>query len=218
MFLCVIEWIIFFHLFQVGGLFAPLMFRDGILMCPDSFWVRGGVHVDVFTYIRPVADPAHWSLQPWVMAGSRPACGGRGEVPVAIVILLGGFIGVISLIFVVGVKHLGLQPFWPGAGSCFRVPGGRPRLTGPTLGTCQHAIHPSCFVGLYHSGAFLSQKNLVSKCGPQRLGQVAQGERRGGGQRFVPGIQWTCRNLWELCKHLLLYKGFYTCYDSHRET
>ena len=52
--------------------------------------------------VRPVADPACQSLQPWVMVGSRPAHGGRGVDPVAIEFSPRGFIGVIVVLFVVG--------------------------------------------------------------------------------------------------------------------
>jgi len=70
------------------------------------------------------------------MAGSRPAHGRWGELPVAIVILPRGFIGVFSVLFAVDSKHLGLQPFGQVLGHASGALKEVLRLSGLTLGTC----------------------------------------------------------------------------------
>ncbi|SRR5258708_39142871 len=101
---------IIFHLFIVDGLLEPFIFSEAILMCPMSLWDGVGGSGAV-TCTRPFAKPAHQSLQPWVMAGSRPSHGRWGERPVAIV-TTPCFIGVIVLMLLtVGSVHLSLQPF-----------------------------------------------------------------------------------------------------------
>ena len=113
---------------------------------------------------RPFAEPTCWSLRPWVTAGSRPARGGWGVLPVAVMLLPGVFIGVLSVLLVVDVKCLGLQPYGQVLGHASGAPWEVLRLAGLTLGTCRHAIHLPWYIGFSgFSRAFLSQKNFFSQ-------------------------------------------------------
>ncbi len=68
---------IIFHLFIVDGLLTPFIFKEAMFMCPILLW-DGVEGLGAVMCTRLFTEPMHWSLWPWVMAGSRPAHGRWG--------------------------------------------------------------------------------------------------------------------------------------------
>ena len=127
--------------------------------------------------VRPFAEPARRSLRPWVTAGSRPARGGWGVLPVADVIFPRVFIGVFSVLFVVDDKHLGLQPFGQALGRASGAPWRSLGLQGrPWAHADMQYARPGGWVLFGWLRGFPVPK-LVSKCGPQRVWVDVGGER-----------------------------------------